>query len=59
MPPVVRSLLRELGGNLSIARKRRKRRKRRKQSLKAWASRTGVSGPTLARMARGDPGVAF
>ena len=56
MPPVVRSLLRELGGNLSIA---RKRRKRRKQSLKAWASRTGVSGPTLARMERGDPGVAF
>ena len=53
MPPVVRSLLRELGGNLSIA------RKRRKQSLKAWANRTGVSGPTLARMERGDPGVAF
>ncbi|MBL0087702.1 MAG: XRE family transcriptional regulator [Ideonella sp.] len=53
LPPAVRSLLRELGANLSIA------RKRRKESIKAWAGRIGVSEPTLARMEQGDPGVAF
>jgi transcriptional regulator with XRE-family HTH domain len=52
MPPAVQSLLRELGSNLSIA------RKRRKESLKAWAGRIGVSEPTLSRMEQGDPGVA-
>ncbi|MDP1902272.1 MAG: XRE family transcriptional regulator [Rubrivivax sp.] len=53
MPPAVRSLLRELGANLSVA------RKRRKESLKAWAGRIGVSEPTLTRMEHGDPSVAF
>lgn len=53
LPPAVRALLRELGANLSIA------RKRRKESIKAWAGRIGVSEPTLARMEQGDPGVAF
>lgn len=53
MPPAVRALLRELGANLAIA------RKRRKDSLKAWAGRIGVSEPTLARMEQGDPGVAI
>jgi transcriptional regulator with XRE-family HTH domain len=53
MPPVVRSLLRELGDNLAIA------RKRRKESVKVWAGRIGVSAPTLSRMERGDPSVAF
>ena len=53
MPPAVRSLLRELGANLSIA------RKRRKEPLKAWAGRIGVSAPTLVRMEQGDPSVAF
>jgi len=53
LPPAVRSLLRELGANLSIA------RKRRKESLRTWAGRIGVSEPTLARMEQGDPGVAF
>jgi transcriptional regulator with XRE-family HTH domain len=52
LPPALRSLLRELGANLSIA------RKRRKESIKAWAGRIGVSEPTLARMEQGDPGVA-
>lgn len=52
LPPAVRSLLRELGVNLSIA------RKRRKESIKAWAGRIGVSEPTLSRMEQGDPGVA-
>ena len=53
MPPAVAALLAELGANLSIA------RKRRKESLKTWAGRIGVSEPTLARMERGDPGVAI
>ena len=53
LPPAVRSLLRELGANLSIA------RKRRRESLKVWAGRIGVSEPTLARMERGNPGVAI
>jgi transcriptional regulator with XRE-family HTH domain len=53
LPPAVRALLRELGTNLSIA------RKRRKESRRTWAARIGVSEPTLARMEHGDPGVAF
>jgi transcriptional regulator with XRE-family HTH domain len=53
MPPAVHALLRELGAHLAMA------RKRRKQSLKAWAGRIGVAEPTLARMERGDPGVAM
>ncbi len=53
LPPAVRALLRELGANLCIA------RKRRKESQRAWAGRIGVSEPTLARMEQGDPGVAF
>ena len=52
-PAVVRSVLRELGANLAIA------RKRRKESRKAWAARIGVSEPTMARMEQGDPGVAI
>lgn len=44
--------MRELGDNLSIA------RKRRKESIKTWAERIGVSEPTLSRMEQGDPGVA-
>lgn len=53
MPPAVRALLRELGTNLAIA------RKRRRESLRAWAARMGVSQPTLVRMEQGDPGVAM
>ena len=53
LPPALRSLLRELGANLAIA------RKRRKESRRAWAGRIGVSEPTLARLEQGDPGVAF
>ena len=52
-PAIVQSMLRELGVNLSIA------RKRRKESIKAWAARIGVSEPTVARMEQGDPGVAI
>lgn len=53
MPPAVAAQLRELGENLSIA------RKRRSESRKAWALRVGVSEPTLMRMERGDPGVSM
>ena len=52
-PAIVQSMLRELGANLSIA------RKRRKESIKLWAARIGVSEPTVSRMEQGDPGVAI
>jgi transcriptional regulator with XRE-family HTH domain len=53
MPSAVLAHLRELGENLSIA------RKRRRESRKAWAQRMGVSEPTLARMEKGDPSVSM
>lgn len=53
MPPVVLTQLRRLGENLSVA------RKRRRESIKAWSQRIGVSEPTLMRMEKGDPSVAF
>lgn len=53
MPSAVRTMLRDLGANLAIA------RKRRKQSMRAWAARIGVSEPTLKRLEQGDPGVAM
>lgn len=45
--------LRELGENLSLA------RKRRQEPLKSWARRIGVSEPTLMRMEKGDPTVSM
>jgi DNA-binding XRE family transcriptional regulator len=53
MPPSVASQLRQLGDNLAVA------RKRRREPLKVWAQRMGVSEPTLVRMEKGDPSVAF
>src|SRR5690606_41671153 len=53
MPPVVLAQLKQLGEHLAIA------RKRRKEPRRAWAERIGVSEPTLMRMERGDPSVAF
>ena len=53
MPANVLSHLRELGENLSIA------RKRRRETRKAWAQRIGVSEPTLMRMEQGDPSVSM
>lgn len=53
MPPLVLTQLQQLGEHLAIA------RKRRKESRRAWAQRIGVTEPTLARMEKGDPSVAF
>jgi DNA-binding XRE family transcriptional regulator len=53
MPMAVLAHLRELGENLSLA------RKRREEPLKSWARRIGVSEPTLMRMEKGDPTVSM
>ncbi|WAC75408.1 helix-turn-helix transcriptional regulator [Roseateles sp. SL47] len=53
LPAEAAAHLRLLGENLSIA------RKRRRETLAAWASRIGVSEPTLSRMERGDPTVSM
>ena len=53
MPMAVLAHLRELGENLSLA------RKRRQEPLKSWARRIGVSEPTLMRMEKGDPTVSM
>ena len=53
MPIAVLAHLRELGENLSLA------RKRRQEPLKSWAKRIGVSEPTLMRMEKGDPTVSM
>lgn len=53
MPPSVVVQLRQLGDNLAVA------RKRRREPRKVWAQRIGVSEPTLVRMEKGDPSVAF
>jgi DNA-binding XRE family transcriptional regulator len=53
MPPVVLSQLQQLGEHLAVA------RKRRLEPRRLWAERIGVSEPTLMRMEKGDPSVAF
>ena len=53
LPPATRSALERLGADLAVA------RLRRKQSLVSWASRLGVSVPTLMRMESGEPGVGI
>jgi DNA-binding XRE family transcriptional regulator len=53
MPIAVLTHLRELGANLSLA------RKRRQEPLTAWAQRIGVSVPTLMRMEKGDPATSM
>jgi transcriptional regulator with XRE-family HTH domain len=51
LPPATLGALEQLGANLAVA------RLRRRESLKTWASRLGVSIPTLQRLEAGDPGV--
>jgi len=53
LPAAVARALADLGANLSLA------RQRRGESQRAWASRLGVSVPTLIRMERGDPAVGM
>jgi transcriptional regulator with XRE-family HTH domain len=53
LPPAVTAALTRLGENLAIA------RIRRRESQRAWATRLGVSIPTLIRLERGDPGVGI
>lgn len=52
LPPEAASALATLGEQLALA------RLRRKESQRQWASRIGVSVPTLARMERGDASVS-
>ena len=53
MPPATIGALEQLGANLAVA------RLRRKESLASWASRLGVSVPTLMRVEAGEPGVGI
>ncbi|HSI60226.1 MAG TPA: XRE family transcriptional regulator [Ideonella sp.] len=53
MPPATLAALEQLGADLAVA------RLRRKESLASWASRLGVSIPTLMRMEAGEPGVGI
>lgn len=53
LPPATQATLEKLGADLAVA------RLPRKESLKTWASRMGVSVPTLQRLEAGDPGVGI
>ena len=53
LPPATQATLGKLGADLAVA------RLRRKESLKTWATRMGVSVPTLQRLEAGDPGVGI
>lgn len=53
LPPATQATLKKLGADLAVA------RLRRKESLKTWATRMGVSVPTLQRLEAGDPGVGI
>ncbi len=53
MPPATVGALEKLGADLAVA------RLRRKESLASWASRMGVTVPTLMRMEAGEPGVGI
>ncbi|MEW5892268.1 MAG: helix-turn-helix transcriptional regulator [Pseudomonadota bacterium] len=53
LPPEAAASLQTLGEQLALA------RLRRKESQKQWASRLGVSVPTLIRLEKGDPSVSM
>lgn len=52
-PPSVQRLLRTLGGDIRIA------RKKRRMPMADFAARMGMSQGTLARLERGEPGVSL
>jgi len=53
LPPATLAGLEKLGADLAVA------RLRRGESLKTWASRMGITVPTLLRLEAGDPGVSI
>lgn len=53
LPPQVAAHLRALGEDLALA------RKRRAESRQLWATRLGVTEPTVMRLERGDPSVSM
>lgn len=53
LPPVAVKALRELGGNIAVA------RLRRREPQRAWAERIGISVPTYVRLEKGDPSVSI
>jgi transcriptional regulator with XRE-family HTH domain len=53
LPPSTQAALAQLGADLAVA------RLRRKESLKTWATRMGVSVPTLMRLEAGEPSVSL
>jgi hypothetical protein len=53
LPPATAAAIEKLGADLAVA------RLRRKESLKTWATRMGVSVPTLQRLEAGDPAVGI
>ncbi|TCS73467.1 helix-turn-helix protein [Sulfuritortus calidifontis] len=53
LPPEAAASLQTLGEQFALA------RLRRKESQKQWASRLGVSVPTLIRLEKGDPSVSM
>jgi len=53
LPPAAFEALGKLGADLAVA------RLRRKESLASWASRMGVSVPTLMNMEAGAPSVSI
>ncbi|GAB3550496.1 XRE family transcriptional regulator [Noviherbaspirillum agri] len=53
VPPQALGALQTLGEHLALA------RLRRKESQCSWASRLGVSVPTLIRLEKGDPSVSM
>ncbi len=53
LPPEASAALVVLGEHIALA------RLRRKESQKTWASRIGISVPTLIRLEKGDPAVSI
>jgi len=53
MPPKLRRLLKKLGADISIA------RKKRRLSIDMMCERTGIAKQTYQRVEKGDPTVSF
>jgi hypothetical protein len=53
LPPATLDALAKLGADLAVA------RLRRKESLASWATRMGVTVPTLMNMEAGEPSVSI